>query len=116
MHGKFNMAKLKTVESPPPLPRKAAFIKQWRNFRKMSQARLAEAIDMSTGNLSNIENGKQPYIQDHLEAIACVLHCEVVDLILRNPKEPEGIWTLWARAKPEQRQQILKIMRALLSP
>lgn len=116
MHGKFNMAKLKHADPAPPFRRKASFIKQWRKFRKMTQADLAEATGMSNGNLSNIENGKQPYIQDHLEAIAAILRCEVIDLILRNPQEPEGIWALWSRAKPEQRQQILKIMRALLSP
>ena len=116
MHGKFNMAKLKTVEPLPPFKRKPAFIKQWRKFRKVTQANLAEAVGMSTGNMSNIENGKQPYIQDHLEAIAGILRCEVADLILRNPQEPEGIWALWGRAKPEQRQQILKIIRAILSP
>lgn len=116
MHGKFNMAKLKRVQVLPPLKRRPAFIKQWRKFRKVTQAALAEAVGMSEGNLSNIENGKQPYIQDHLEAIARILHCEVADLILRNPQEPEGIQAMWSRAKPEQRQQIAKLIRALLSP
>lgn len=115
MHGKFNMAKLKHAEPPPPLRRRPAFIKQWRKFRKVTQARLAEALDMSEGNLSNIENGKQPYIQDHMEAIARILRCEVADL-LRSPQDLEGIQALWARAKPDQRQQILKLVKALLSP
>lgn len=124
MHGKLSMPKLKRalrdlpadLVKPPPSGRKASYIKQWRNFRKVTQAALAEAVGMSNGNLSNIENGKQPYIQDHLEAIARILRCEVADLILRNPQEPEGIWSLWDRAKSEQKQQILKIVRALLAP
>lgn len=115
MHGKFNMAKAKRVEALPPFKRRPAFIRQWRKFRKVTQADLAAALGMSEGNLSHIENGKQPYIQDHMEAIARILRCEVADL-LRSPQDQEGIQALWARAKPDQRSQILKLIRALLSP
>ena len=70
---------------------------------------------MSTGNLSNIETGKQPYTQENLEAIADALRCEVIDLLIRDPSEPEGIWTLWERAKPADRVRILDLATALVS-
>lgn len=69
---------------------------------------------MSKGNLSNIENGKTGYNQATLEALAEALQCDPADLLMRNPADPEGIWSLWETAKPAQRKQILGIIKGLL--
>lgn len=90
------------------------FIRQWRKYRNLTQERLADRAGMSTGNLSNIETGKQGYTQANLEALKDALDCEVVDLLIRDPTEPEGIWTIWEKATPGQRRQIVAIASTLL--
>lgn len=90
------------------------FIRQWRKFRNLTQEQLAERIEMSPGNLSNIETDKQPVDIRQLAALAYALRCEVVDLLIRNPLEPESIWTLWERAKPAERQQIVELAKVVL--
>lgn len=69
---------------------------------------------MTHGQLSRIERGLQPYNQALLEALADLYMCDVVDLLIRDPSEPEAIWTLWEKAKPGQRQQIVAVADALL--
>lgn len=69
---------------------------------------------MSPANLSNIETGKTGYTQETLEALANALNCDVADLLVRNPTDPDSIWSLWDRAKPAQRKQIVGIIEGLL--
>ena len=101
-----------------PKQYRTTFIRQWREFRGLSQERLAERIGKSPGLLSQIENAKGPYTQETLEAIAAALGCEPVDLLVRDPSDPEGIWTVWeALAAPERHQAIehLKIIKRRIS-
>ncbi len=69
---------------------------------------------MSHSQLSRIETGKQSYTQELLESLAELYMCDVVDLLIRDPLDPEGLWTLWQRAKPGERQQIVAVAGALL--
>lgn len=64
------------------------FIKEWREYRNLTQERLAERIDRSPGLISKIENQQGPYTQQTLEAIAGALGCQPVDLLIRNPLDP----------------------------
>lgn len=98
-------------KQPPFTP---TFIRQWRKYRKLSIQKLADRIDMSNGAVSNIETGKTGYNQATLEAIATALSCEPADLLMRNPLDPEAIWSLWDRAEPAQRKQIIRVIKGLL--
>jgi hypothetical protein len=40
--------------------------------------------------------------------------CDVVDLLIRDPSDPEGMWTIWEKAKPGQRRRIVAVADALL--
>lgn len=94
---------------------KPSFVRAWRKFRNnMTQEELAFRIDMSPGNLSNIETGVQGYTQENLEIIALVLGCHPADLVAGKPGEAQSILTIWERATPEQRKQILKVASALI--
>lgn len=55
-------------------------IKELRKTQKMTQAQLAEAIDMETTNLCKLENGGQIPKEENMQKIANVLHVEVKDL------------------------------------
>ena len=89
------------------------FIKEWREYRGLSQERLAERIGKSPGLVSQIENYKGPYTQETLEAIAAALGCEAADLLVRDPRDPEGLWTVWDALAAPERQQAINILKAL---
>lgn len=90
------------------------FIKQWRKKKGWNQAKLADALGVSTATISQIENGETGYKQEYLEGIAEALGCEPADLLMRNPTDPEAIWSLWDRAKPAEKQQIIRVIKGLL--
>lgn len=96
--------------------RKPTFIKQWREFRGLTQEQLAEKTNMSPGNVSLIERGLQNYTQETLESIAHALRCEPADLLTRDPNDPDSIWPVWERARPAQRRQIVEIAKTLIKP
>lgn len=89
-------------------------MKEWRKHRGYTQGQLAEMIGTSVPNLSRIETGQQPYTQDFLEAAADALRTDAASLIMRNPLEPEALWSIWDSASPGQRVQILEVAKALL--
>lgn len=93
--------------------RKPHFIKEWREFRNLTQESLAARLDTSIATVSRIETGLQPYTQDTLEAFADALSCQPADLIMRNPMDPEAPWSIWETLKPAQRRQAIELMRAL---
>lgn len=89
------------------------YIKQWRKHRGLTQEQLAERIGIDKGYLSKIENGKRRYDQPFLEAAATVLQCEPADLIIRDPSDAEGIWSLWDTLRPVERAQLVEIGKTL---
>lgn len=89
------------------------YIKEWRKFRQLTQEQLAERIGIDKSYLSKIENGKKRYDQPFLEAAATALRCEPGDLIIRNPIDPEGIWSIWDQLEATERRQVVEIAKAL---
>lgn len=96
------------------MARNKTFLRQWRQFRDKTLVAVAEHLHMTHGQLSRIERGLQPYNQELLEKLADLYMCDVVDLLIRDPSDPEGMWSLWDKAKPAQRQQIIAVADALL--
>jgi transcriptional regulator with XRE-family HTH domain len=96
------------------MPRNKTFLREWRKASGKTLVAVAEQLHMSHSQLSRIERGDQPYNQELLEALADLYMCDVVDLLIRDPSDPEGMWTLWEKAKPGDRQRIVAITDALL--
>ena len=97
-----------------PKQRRRTFFKQWREKRGLSQQRLAERLDTSVASISRIESGKQPYTQDFLEALSVALQTDPASLIMRDPTDPEAIWSIWDNAKQGERKMILDIARTIV--
>jgi len=89
------------------------FIRNWREYRNLTQERLADRIGRSVGLISLIEAGKSPYTQETLEALAGALGCEPVDLLIRNPPDPEGIWTIWDTLETPEKRQAVEVIKAI---
>ena len=96
------------------------YIRAWRQTKGLSLELLAERVgerigSMTHASLSRIERGLQPYSQPILEAIAEELTGgDVASLLIRNPTDPEGIWSIWDQAKPGQKAQIVEVAKTLL--
>lgn len=112
------MAKAKKNQVKPRFKEpkfRPTYIKQWRkSIPGLTQERLADRVGMTAGNLSEIENGNTGYTQATLEALADAMGCTAADLLIRDPSDPEGIWSLWERAKPAERKQLLGMIEGFL--
>jgi len=99
---------------------KLTFIRQWRESKSMTLEALAERVGhkiggMTHASLSRIERGLQPYSQRILEAIADELTGgDVASLLMRDPSDPNAIWSIWDQAKPGERKMIVDIARTIV--
>jgi transcriptional regulator with XRE-family HTH domain len=80
----------------------------------LTQEQLAGRLETSVASISRIEKGTQPYTQDVLEALAEALATDPASLIMRNPQEPEAMWSIWDQAKSGERQLIEELARSVV--
>jgi transcriptional regulator with XRE-family HTH domain len=69
--------------------RRQWFLYEWRKYRGLTQARLADRIDIAVSRISELESGRARYNQDLLERLADALNCEPADLLMRDPTAPD---------------------------
>lgn len=94
--------------------RRRTFFKEWRVHRGLSQEQLADRLETSVASISRIESGTQPYTQDVLEALAEALSTDPASLIMRNPDDPEAMWSIWEQAKKGERLLIEELARSVV--
>ena len=70
-------------------------------------------ISMTHATLSRIERGRLPYSQGLLEVLAQVYRTDRASLIMRDPCEPEGLWSIWEQLQPVERRQAVAVLKAL---
>lgn len=90
------------------------YIRNWRHYRRYTLERLAEMIGTTHATLSRIERGLVPYNQEFLERVAEALSCEPADLLMRDPMDPEGIWSVWDHASKGDRAKIVDMLKVLV--
>jgi hypothetical protein len=61
-----------------------------------------------------LERGLRGYTQDMLEALAEALTTDPASLLMRDPSDPEAIWSIWDQAKPGERRRIVEVAKALI--
>ncbi|MCW2405066.1 transcriptional regulator with XRE-family HTH domain [Sphingobium sp. B1D7B] len=82
------------------------YLREWRKARGFKLEEAGEKLKVSGQQLGKIEKGQSPYMQKHLEVLAREYRCTIADLLFRDPDDPEGFWSIWDRATPDQRAQI----------
>lgn len=65
-----------------------------------------EAVGISHAQLGRIERGLQPYNQALLEKLAYLYKTTEASLIMRDPSDPDNLWSVWDQAKPAEREKI----------
>lgn len=100
---------------------KHTYLREWRKYRGMTQDQVVDRlavledpnIPSTAASLSRLENGKQPYGQRVLEALAAIYDCEPDELLGHDPFK-EGRVIDFVRHLDERKQaQALAILRAL---
>jgi DNA-binding Xre family transcriptional regulator len=109
----YNLGMASNLKFPKKIPVRH-FIRGWRKHRHLTLEQLAERIGVTHGALSQLERGLTNYTQPMLEALAGALMCEPADLIMRDPSDPDGIWSIWDQAKPGERRQIVAVAKTLM--
>lgn len=100
-----------------PHKRRKHFLREWRDYRELSQEEAAARAHVSRTTLSKIESGQVPYNQDLLERLAFAYGIEVDDLLTVDPRfwdEPRLVYDAVKRAPPDMQSRALEIVRALL--
>ena len=108
------MSRQRKITPNPKPKRRPNYIRQWRKHRGLTQEQLAERIGTTHATVSRIERGLQDFTGEFLELTADALMCEPPDLLIRDPTDTESIWSLWERAQPGERRQIVALSDALL--
>lgn len=94
---------------------KPIYLRQWRKHRDMSQERFADLMEVDRTVISKIENGKVSYTQGFLEAAAYALRCQPADLLMRDPSQPDAIWTIWEQIPETERARAVAVLKAFMS-
>lgn len=88
------------------------FFKEWREYRDLSQERLAERLGTTTATVSRMENYKTQYNAGYLQAMAEALDCEPRDLFY--PPERPSVDKLLDSASPEMKTKVYSLIEELL--
>jgi transcriptional regulator with XRE-family HTH domain len=67
------------------MSKKGHYIREWRQYARLTQAEFARAIGMSQSNLNHIETGRTPYTQITLEKMADHLKVRPATLLSVDP-------------------------------
>lgn len=85
------------------------YLKEWREYRNLTQEQVAGRLDIDRSTLSRVENMRIPYSQELIEAAAEAYGCEPWDILNVNPlveRDVIDLTRLLRDASPEDRAAI----------
>jgi transcriptional regulator with XRE-family HTH domain len=86
-------------------------LREWREFRRMTQTQLAEAVDTKGSVISLLESGNRRLSDKWLRRLAPVLKTTAGHLLDHNPEDlPTDVLEIWADIPEERRQQALQVL------
>jgi transcriptional regulator with XRE-family HTH domain len=90
-------------------------LRAWRQFRGMTGAALAKALDITPGMVSDLENSNRALSAKWLRRIAPALDTTPGMLLDHDPNEMSSdIVDIWVNADSTQRRQLLDIAKTLV--
>jgi len=88
-------------------------IKRYREYRKWTQAQLAEKLDISINFLSDIENGKKWISPASMVKFASVLNIEPFELFKPADVPTPDVYTLFSRYNDEVVQAVSESLKQI---
>ena len=97
------------------------YLREWRKHRKLTQDQVIDrltALDdqqlpQTGASLSRLENGKQPYGERILEALALIYECQPWELIGRHPDKAGEVISMFDTLNERQKAQAVAVIEAL---
>jgi transcriptional regulator with XRE-family HTH domain len=107
-------------------PKKMHYLREWREFKKLSLRRLAQRLEtepgeelLSSTSLNRIELGEQPLEAEVLHALAEAFDCAPEDILTINPKLRPELIDFAAAARrirgrsAEKIREVTKVLQAM---
>lgn len=88
------------------------FLREWREYRGLTQQQVADRLDTGKDQISRWENSKRGLTMEVQFALAEALGIDPADL-LRDPQAPSAD-ALLRNASPKLKEQAFKVIEALL--
>lgn len=85
MDAKKVRAEYAGMANAPKRRRVRHYVKQWRQYRSLTQEQLAERVDKSRGLISQIESGETSLTEDLMYGLADAFNCAPWDILRVNP-------------------------------
>jgi transcriptional regulator with XRE-family HTH domain len=96
----------KTADQP-----ESNHLRAWREFRRLSQEKLAEEVGTTKGVISLLESGQRKLSPKWLRRLAPALHTTAGYLLEYDPNElPTAILDVWADIPDERKEQALRVL------
>lgn len=95
------------------------FLRQWRDYRHLTQEELADKAGLTAPSISQLENGIQGFTDKSLAELATALGCTPVELLGRDPSVKDDFWPVLQaveRLPGPARQQVYNVLIAMLGP
>lgn len=107
------------------------YLRAWREHRDFTLEDVAERVGLlgearresgdslnapasiTHASLSRIERGLQPYNQVLLELLAEIYQTDLASLLMRDPGDPEGLWSIHDQLRPVERRQVVEIAKTI---
>lgn len=90
------------------------FLREWREFKGYSLEKVGEWIDKSHASVSRYETGLQAVTDELLERLAELYSTDPASLLMRNPLDEDGLWSIYDQLTPTQRKRATRVLRAML--
>lgn len=104
------------VERSDPLTR-GHYIPEWRDYRELTQEKVAELTGMTVTQISKIENGHRDYRQSTLELFADALRCRPKNLLEPPPTIRDEVAETLAKVSGLERtrqDEVVRVLNALI--
>jgi transcriptional regulator with XRE-family HTH domain len=93
--------------------RRTWFLRQWRDYRELSQEQLGEKIGLTQGMISQLESGLSDYTGTHLENLSTALGCTVYQLLFQDPRVPDDPMALYEALPEYERAHAIEMLKGL---
>lgn len=110
----FSPSERRGISSDVTEKRVSHFIREWRQYRGLKQAELAERAGTTEATVSRLESGKMAYTQKMIEALAAALGTEPGLMIGHNPGKGAQIYDLLDKADDRERRAISEVAETIL--
>lgn len=90
-------------------------LRDWREFRKLSQQELAAAVDTTQHQIAYLESGERGLSAKWLRKLSAALDTTPGMILDHSPKDLDSdIVEIWATASSRQKKQLSEIAKTIL--